>query len=153
MFDFEKISGLIMGKISASLYGFIILGYRPHSSSVTALRRRQLPPGGSHGAPSGRPVGVGRRNSITPLNNHLLLYQQFSPLYFSAPIKFFEKPLTIGDFPDIIPTLGPVVQSVSTPACHAGGRRFESVPGRHENNPHPSGWGLFFSKNACHCQG
>ena len=26
---------------------------------------------------------------------------------------------------------GPVVQSVSTPACHAGGRRFESVPGRH----------------------
>ena len=26
---------------------------------------------------------------------------------------------------------GPVVQSVSTPACHAGGRQFESVPGRH----------------------
>ncbi len=24
----------------------------------------------------------------------------------------------------------PLVQSVSTPACHAGGRRFESVPGR-----------------------
>ena len=24
-----------------------------------------------------------------------------------------------------------MVQSVSTPACHAGGRRFESVPGRH----------------------
>jgi hypothetical protein len=28
------------------------------------------------------------------------------------------------------PLFGPVVQSVSTPACHAGGRRFESVPGR-----------------------
>ena len=28
-------------------------------------------------------------------------------------------------------TSGPVVQSVSTPACHAGGRRFESVRGRH----------------------
>ena len=28
---------------------------------------------------------------------------------------------------------GTVVQSVSTPACHAGGRRFESVPGRHYN--------------------
>ena len=28
---------------------------------------------------------------------------------------------------------GPVVQSVSTPACHAGGRRFESVPGRQVN--------------------
>ena len=33
----------------------------------------------------------------------------------------------------VVPTtiFGPVVQSVSTPACHAGGRRFESVPGRH----------------------
>ena len=31
------------------------------------------------------------------------------------------------------PPYGPVVQSVSTPACHAGGRRFESVPGRHLN--------------------
>ena len=31
----------------------------------------------------------------------------------------------------VVPTIfGPVVQSVSTPACHAGGRRFESVPGR-----------------------
>ena len=30
-------------------------------------------------------------------------------------------------------TFGPVVQSVSTPACHAGGRRFESVPGRQTN--------------------
>ena len=26
---------------------------------------------------------------------------------------------------------GPVVQLVRTPACHAGGRRFKSVPGRH----------------------
>ena len=35
----------------------------------------------------------------------------------------------------VVPTIqsGPVVQSVSTPACHAGGRRFESVPGRHYN--------------------
>ena len=33
----------------------------------------------------------------------------------------------------VVPTtkFGPVVQSVSTPACHAGGRRFESVRGRH----------------------
>ena len=31
----------------------------------------------------------------------------------------------------VVPTIfGPVVQSVSTPACHAGGRRFESVRGR-----------------------
>ena len=30
---------------------------------------------------------------------------------------------------------GPVVQSVSTPACHAGGRRFESVPGRQKTTP------------------
>ena len=34
----------------------------------------------------------------------------------------------------VVPTIsGPVVQSVSTPACHAGGRRFESVPGRQKN--------------------
>ena len=34
----------------------------------------------------------------------------------------------------VVPTIkfGPVVQSVSTPACHAGGRRFESVRGRHK---------------------
>ena len=38
---------------------------------------------------------------------------------------------------------GPVVQSVSTPACHAGGRRFESVPGRQKRS-HPIGGGFFF---------
>ena len=40
----------------------------------------------------------------------------------------------------VVPTIsfGPVVQSVSTPACHAGGRRFESVPGRHFYNPFAS---------------
>ena len=38
---------------------------------------------------------------------------------------------------------GPVVQSVSTPACHAGGRRFESVRGRQKENAiHPDG--VFF---------
>ena len=31
----------------------------------------------------------------------------------------------------VVPTNGPVVQLVRTPACHAGGRRFESVLGRH----------------------
>ena len=40
----------------------------------------------------------------------------------------------------VVPTkFGPVVQSVSTPACHAGGRRFESVPGRHINASVESG--------------
>ena len=39
---------------------------------------------------------------------------------------------------------GPVVQSVSTPACHAGGRRFESVPGRQIKNAiHSDGVFLF----------
>ena len=37
---------------------------------------------------------------------------------------------------------GPVVQSVSTPACHAGGRRFESVRGR-QIRSHPF-WDDFF---------
>ncbi len=36
-----------------------------------------------------------------------------------------------GSSPVVPTTIGPVVQSVRTPACHAGGRRFESVPGRH----------------------
>ena len=32
----------------------------------------------------------------------------------------------------VVPTKnGPVVQLVSTPACHAGGRGFEPLPGRH----------------------
>ncbi len=50
--------------------------------------------------------------------------------------RIAEKCLTNGPLFDIIPKslvrckFGPVVQSVSTPACHAGGRRFESVPGR-----------------------
>ncbi len=39
---------------------------------------------------------------------------------------------------------GPVVQSVSTPACHAGGRRFESVPGRQKEN-HSERNGFSFS--------
>ena len=33
----------------------------------------------------------------------------------------------------LFPPLGPVVQLVRTPACHAGGRRFEPVPGRQFN--------------------
>ena len=46
--------------------------------------------------------------------------------------NFKKKGFTNGDLSVIIhPVLGPVVQSVSTPACHAGGRQFESVPGRH----------------------
>ena len=36
-----------------------------------------------------------------------------------------------GSSPVLSTIFGPVVQSVSTPACHAGGRQFESVPGRH----------------------
>ena len=41
---------------------------------------------------------------------------------------------------------GPVVQSVSTPACHAGGRRFESVPGRQIKNAIHSD-GVFYLAN------
>ena len=40
------------------------------------------------------------------------------------------KQEVIGSSPIVPTTFGPVVQSVSTPACHAGGRRFESVRGR-----------------------
>ena len=41
------------------------------------------------------------------------------------------KQRVIGSSP-IVPTIhGPVVQLVRTLACHARGRRFEPVPGRH----------------------
>ena len=53
---------------------------------------------------------------------------------------------------------GLVVQSVSTPACHAGGRRFESVRGRQKKKRHPFGWRFFFAiseertrKTKCNC--
>ena len=55
--------------------------------------------------------------SIAQLGEHLPYKQEVTG---SSPVV----PTTIS---------GPVVQSVSTPACHAGGRRFESVPGRHFN--------------------
>ena len=45
------------------------------------------------------------------------------------------KQRVIGSSP-IVPTIilfGPVVQLVRMPACHAGGRRFEPVLGRHLN--------------------
>ena len=42
---------------------------------------------------------------------------------------------------------GPVVQSVSTPACHAGGRRFESVRGR-QNLDQSFGSGLIHASVA-----
>ena len=34
----------------------------------------------------------------------------------------------------VVPTNGPVVKLVRTLACHARGRRFEPVPGRHLGN-------------------
>ena len=57
---------------------------------------------------NGRPCG-----SIAQLGEHLPYKQR-----------------VIGSSP-IVPTIfGPVVQLVRTPACHAGGRRFEPDPGR-----------------------
>ena len=46
---------------------------------------------------------------------------------------------------------GPVVQSVSTPACHAGGRRFESVPGRHEKPTFVSSTNVGFFERSAPC--
>ena len=40
----------------------------------------------------------------------------------------------------VVPTNGPVVQLVRTLACHARGRRFEPVPGRHFLKPLQLSW-------------
>ena len=56
--------------------------------------------------------------SIAQLGEHLPYKQEVTG---SSPVV----PTTPG-----LP-YGPVVQLVRTPACHAGGRRFEPVPGRH----------------------
>ena len=50
---------------------------------------------------------------------------------FEKYFRFFKKTLYKSTFICYNSSCsGPVVQSVSTPACHAGGRRFESVRGR-----------------------
>ena len=53
------------------------------------------------------------RGSIAQLGEHLPYKQRVTG---SSPV---------------VPTNGPVVQLVRTLACHARGRRFEPVPGRH----------------------
>ena len=59
--------------------------------------------------------------SIAQLGEHLPYKQRVTG---SSPVV----PTTSKALPWIN---GPVVQLVRTPACHAGGRRFEPVPGRH----------------------
>ena len=69
----------------------------------------------------------------------LLLFLVSSGIVDNMKI-FFGYPFTNGQISDIISLVpGPVVQSVSTPACHAGGRRFESVPGRQTPEAFASG--------------
>ena len=81
-------------------------------------------------------------------------------LHLKNIFYFFKKVIDIFRISGIILLVrqmphGLVVQSVSTPACHAGGRRFESVRGRHKRS-HPFGWLLFCyldkdSKIKCSC--
>ena len=47
------------------------------------------------------------------------------------------KQRVTGSSPVVPTTFGPVVQLVRTLACHARGRRFEPVPGRHVEDENP----------------
>ena len=60
-------------------------------------------------------------------SNVLVIFGSIAQLGEHLPYK----QRVIGSSP-IVPTIsGPVVQLVRTLACHARGRRFEPVPGRH----------------------
>ena len=61
--------------------------------------------------------------SIAQLGEHLPYKQRVTG---SSPVV-----PTISEAVTLRMINGPVVQLVRTPACHAGGRRFEPVPGRH----------------------
>ena len=67
-----------------------------------------------------------------------LFYWQYTALLMKTAENLFKKGLTFYQLSDIINNVvtiyskyGLVVQLVRTPACHAGGRRFEPVLGRH----------------------
>ena len=63
--------------------------------------------------------------SLAPLGEHLPYKPRVTG---SSPVV---STISKADFISALGTNGPVVQLVRTPACHAGGRRFEPVPGRH----------------------
>ena len=53
----------------------------------------------------------------------MVFYILMCYIFAGLPVEFFSLNL-------VLKICGPVVQLVRMPACHAGGRRFEPVPGR-----------------------
>ena len=85
---------------------------------------------------------IKRKKSLTFVIPAVKIYfvgQQMVDRYYEWPIgQAVKTPPFHGDNRGSIPLwvtikfkYGPVVQLVRMPACHAGGRRFEPVPGRH----------------------
>ena len=75
------------------------------------------------------------RQNWPKLTERFSRHPQPSPEEIKNTVHFFILGLYKSKFICYNPSCsGLVVQSVSTPACHAGGRRFESVRGRQKRN-------------------
>ena len=73
--------------------------------------------------------GAGSSSLFTPTIS--LITRAFSSVGQSGRLITDWSAVRVREGPPLnLITFGPVVQMVSTPACHAGGRGFEPLPGR-----------------------